>query len=396
MMKKIFCLFIVIFTIIACNKISEVEKEKIYKEKGFYDMPNTLKPEILKNIPKYYGLVEINKRNSVATLNGSGDFSILTFDKFGNVSLKPIVKGFPPHPGDSIHSDPENDLLWQIRGRGVYILDLETKKTAHVIASSNPNDEITNNHLLNSKKNIFYFGLVNHGIQEPPYSSYTIYDVFNHTKIFESQLISGNLYPITQNELLFIQYYNKGKQKKWYITDLYMNELKENKLTQELTKLQISKWPYSKTIHQERRMMLGTSRLTGTLEYFSIRWDEDFEDVKIEPIIVQRSKGGLLSSAFVFSPAGKWVKTDIEFINTAIETPRLLFYAVNDMYPQGLSMPIVCGYTGEYSPGAFMDHEEWGPCYLEQDIDYPDKIFIYKLNDGLKLLAEQAANAIGQ
>lgn len=39
-----------------------------------------------------------------------------------------------------------------------------------------------------------------------------------------------------------------------------------------------------------------------------------------------------------------------------------------------------------------MQHTEWGPCYVEMDPDYPDKLFVYKLNEGLELLRKQVLN----
>ena len=57
-------------------------------------------------------------------------------------------------------------------------------------------------------------------------------------------------------------------------------------------------------------------------------------------------------------------------------------------------MPIMCGFTTDGNPGAFMQHEEWGPCYVEQDSEYDNKLFVYKLNEGLKILAEQALNKV--
>ena len=114
------------------------------------------------------------------------------------------------------------------------------------------------------------------------------------------------------------------------------------------------------------------------------------ENIKIEPIILQRPKNKLLDDAYVFSQTGEWVKT-LAFKEGDDEIPPdLLIYHTGDMYPQGLSLPILCGYTKENGFGGFMDHETWGPCYVELDSDFPDKLFVYKLNDGLKMLAEQA------
>ena len=140
-------------------------------------------------------------------------------------------------------------------------------------------------------------------------------------------------------------------------------------------------------------MLYGQNRINGKATFFTVRWSEDFEEVKAEPIILQRPKG-LLDSSFFFSRDGNWGKTHWIDPPGPLEVPRLLLYHIDDKYPQGLSMPIICGYSGDESPGAFMQHETWGPCYVEQDNKYPDKLFVYKLNEGLELLAKQALNTI--
>jgi hypothetical protein len=42
------------------------------------------------------------------------------------------------------------------------------------------------------------------------------------------------------------------------------------------------------------------------------------------------------------------------------EVPELVTYHVSNIYPQGLSLPIYCGYTKEGNSGAFMMHDRWG------------------------------------
>ena len=74
--------------------------------------------------------------------------------------------------------------------------------------------------------------------------------------------------------------------------------------------------------------------------------------------------------------------------------PEFLIYHVSDIYPQGLSLPIHLDYTKESNVGAFFTHDVWGHCYAEHDYEQPYQIKIYKLNDGLKLLAEQAKSAV--
>ena len=143
--------------------------------------------------------------------------------------------------------------------------------------------------------------------------------------------------------------------------------------------------------------MFGTSRPMGKLTFFTVVWDEELEDVKIEPIILQKPKNTKLHERVEFSSDGSWMKTVArtdkgQFLNP----PELVIYHVGDMYPQHLSMPILCGYAKEGNDGAFMNHSEWGPCYVELDFEFKNKLFIYKLNNGLKLLAEQAMDSMGK
>ena len=88
------------------------------------------------------------------------------------------------------------------------------------------------------------------------------------------------------------------------------------------------------------------------------------------------------------------MKTTVYFKDSPVDASRLALYHLSSAYPQGLSMPMLGGYTQAGTGGAFVMHDEWGPLYIEQDYNFPDKLFIYKLNDGLKMLAENVANGL--
>jgi hypothetical protein len=388
-MYRIYFLILASIFPVSCNQISRKERNTIYETKGLSLKENYLKPLIIKTSKEIYQLVEIRKKNCIGTVNSRGEFSILTIHNTGRVSVNNIVRHFPPDFGDKIESDPEHNMMWLIHGRGIYILDMESRKTAHVLASNNPNDRVMNTFLLEPEKKLFYVGLANAGIHDIPFS-YALIDFNQKIKTFESPLMRGILYPIGNNLFLYQEYSNAGTTFKWYISGLDINEKKENKLTRKLTKLQIDTWSEAKTIHIGKRMMLGESHRLDKAEFFSVCWDEDFEDAKIELIISQIPDGGLLNNLFSFSFDGNWVKSTIEFGKIPTDTPRLVIYPVGSIYPQGVGMPIICGITHDSSPGAFMDHEKWGTCYVEQDRDYDDILFVYKLNEGMKILAEHA------
>ena len=185
----------------------------------------------------------------------------------------------------------------------------------------------------------------------------------------------------------------KSKTREWVFTDIFFKNKMENELTKKMKKLIIVSWSKSKTYSLTSRTMLGTGKVNGETVYYSIRWDEKFEDVKVEPIILQRPDGNDMDVAFEFSGDGKWVKTfRYPYSNGREMIPELMFYHVSDIYPQGLSMPILAGMSFESTQGAFLNHSKWGTCYAQ--LIGSHTLHVYKLNDGLKLLAEQAKSAV--
>ena len=393
--KKI-VLFIIIIFLTSCV----TRKDVIYYYKGFLgdSMKKKLKPMILPNFKPIEEILGINKQNYLAAINKKGEFCLLEIDEAGVIiDMNPIIHSFPSDFGSSYHSDNEHNVLWQIEGRGFTVLDIKTEATGDCIVSYNADDKVLNSFLVDADNKIFLIDmsrLDRNTLCSIKGFLYVLYDLNKNKIIFESPIYGGTVYPFNNN-LLFCEYIGeKHDMLKWYIIDFYLDNKKENKLTKKLTKMQIKAWDRSKTIHTGRRMMLGTSRLSGSLEYFSIRWDEDFEDIRIEPIILQKPNGKRISSRFEFSPDGNWVKT-LKFADSGVTfPPELIIYHVGEVYPQGLSMPILCGYTKEINTGAFMNHSEWGPCYVELDYEFNNKLFVYKLNDGLKILAEQAKDAV--
>ncbi|MBN2443857.1 MAG: hypothetical protein JXJ04_21020, partial [Spirochaetales bacterium] len=372
-------------------KVTEEEKKQIFTEKGFNLMPETLKPVILKSNTFFMGLHEINKLNSVATVS-NGEFCFLTIDKNGFIEVEPILKGFPPpEPAKDRETDFDGKFMWQKEGRGFRVIEIETKKTGYCLASANINAQIHNVMIIDKENKIFLIHLVDYAVKKPPYTFYVLYNFKEDKIIYESPYIRGILYYLNDNKLLW----RLGSASGWYMVDIYLNKYEPNELTKKLSALQIFIADYGcKPIHVKQRILYGSNRIDNRPTFFTVRWSEDFEEVKAEPIILQRPKG-LLYSSFFFSRDGNWGKTHWIDPPGPIEVPRLLLYHIDDKYPQGLSMPIICGYSGKESPGAFMQHETWGPCYVEQDNKFPDKLFVYKLNEGLELLAKQALNTIG-
>ena len=243
--------------------------------------------------------------------------------------------------------------------------------------------------LADPDKKIFYINYVDIG-SRPLVTFYVLYDMINSKKIYQSKSTNGEFFPLEKDKYLYMEY-SGDHSFHWYISDIYLKEKKENKLTKELTKYNINANIYSYVVNPVQRKMRGTSEVKGMFANFFIRWDEEFEEVHVEPLLLQCPRDKQIYPEFI-SGSGKWMK-GMQYSKTGLEdVPRIVLFHCSDMYPQGVSMPIECGYSLEGTPGAFMNHKEWGECYVEYE---NGKLFVYKCNEALALLAKQTEGITG-
>jgi hypothetical protein len=309
--------------------------------------------------------------------------------------IEVIVPGFPGIFGNTCYSDSEHNVVWMKNGRGLYGLDVETKEHAHSVITNDYTVEIRPDFLADAEENIIFIDIVP---PWPEFNHFVLYNINKNEIIFKSEEYGGQFFPFKNKTMFFSRNItiNEKDGYEWQIVDFSFKKVEENTLTKNLSKFAIDAWPHSKTIHVAKRILFGNSEATGKLVYFTARWDEEFEDVKVEPLLLQHPRETYLDDRGVFSSTGNWLKSQIERKKSFPDLPELVFFHVDNAYPQGLSMPIYCGYTSKYAPGAFMEHTEWGPCYVEVDLDHPDKLFVFKLNDGLQILADQAMDGVGE
>jgi len=228
MRKKYLMIIIVINLGFIFNTVNSQELEIIYEEKGFNKLAKDLKPIILET-PSFYRLREVDQKNCVAVINEKGEFSLLKISDKGEVSIKTLSEDFPSFIGEELFSDFKHNILWQVRGRGLYIFDIKTKKTAHTIPISNFNYSIITTFLADPDKKIFYTGLVNYAIDDPSSFRYTLTDINKDNLLHKSPLISGLHYQLTDDLFLFNDYLNNSL--KWYVTNLDLEKKQGNKLT---------------------------------------------------------------------------------------------------------------------------------------------------------------------
>jgi len=399
MINKREFLFLISFILVLFFSFSctgEKAIQNIYQSKGYENqMVKRLKPVIIKTNFQILDVESIGIPGCLATTSKKSEFALLHIDEAGTITVDPVVPGFPGKLGQNLITDGVHNAIWMTRGRGFYVLDMETKKTGHIIVSNNGNDSISTTYLFDPEKKHFFIKVM------PPYPVqfyYILYDLFENKEVINSKQYNGRLYPYTKGNFLFCEFTGDNNEiVSWKIVDKEFNVIETNNLTDKLTEFQIDVYPRTKAFHMQKRIMFGTSRPMEKLTFYTVVWDEDLEDVKIEPIILQIPKKTKLQELVEFSPDGAWMKSVARSVGGQfLNPPELVIYHVGDMYPQHLSMPIMCGYTKKGNDGAFMNHPEWGPCYVELDYEFRNKLFVYKLDDGLKLLAEQAIEIGGK
>src|SRR5574344_326887 len=131
--RKVSCVLIlcvIIFTTccITERKISLEEQEILLAEKGYGMMNEYVEPKIVAHTLSFFGLAETGYDNNVLTLNSKAEFSYIDLSNPDHPRLEVITPGFPG-VGGVLGADAEHHVAWVVRGRGVYFIDLESKKT---------------------------------------------------------------------------------------------------------------------------------------------------------------------------------------------------------------------------------------------------------------------------
>lgn len=124
---------------------------------------------------------------------------------------------------------------------------------------------------------------------------------------------------------------------------------------------------------------------------FFIKWDEDYKASVIPFSPLQKPDDiQVVAGVGEFSPDGQWFDMFARLDSNGSGNPDERFvYHVNEHYPIGISPPVRLGLTSDYIPGAFMMHDTLGPCYILLDEEYSRLVLVFKLHDGLPIIAGQ-------
>jgi hypothetical protein len=382
----------VVAVVLCCGYNCGVSRSTRLVDKGFDGMKQRLEPDVVHCRDGVSAVMGIDVPNTFLLVNATGEFCLAALDSKGALDIAPVVQGFPGVPCKRYSTNGKSMMAWGYRGRGFYALDISHKKTAHFVVSHDGDEEILDAYLADDSTGRFAIGVAHDGWTwlETRYF-FLLFDLTREHVVDTARDQFGGVFILDDDHNLYQRWdYDVAKKTTVYHSTVATSSL-TNGLSTPLTELlderQVHIAPETRSCSPEARMILGSVRHAPTptgYPILAIAWDDSFADVNAELLSAQIPKDYLVSDRFTFAPDGSWVKTaGFEKIPGPSE---LIFYHVDDKYPQHLSLPIFGGYSGEDNYGAFVNHTELGPLYVDMDDQHPGVLLVYKLNDALEML----------
>lgn len=376
--------------------VTETYRGEVYKRMEIDTMQERLKPTVLPVPGDVYDIAGIDIPNTVAIMNGKGEIALLSFDENLKPKVEVPVPGFPD--GGMLYTDPEYRFAWARKGSGTYFLDTETKQTGHCV-SMFMGSKVYQVVLADPKEKIW---LILYGQMGG-----NLIDEFNlnenKKKSFDEGL-EGFVYQFSTENLL-VHSENEFHIRDWVFSSISLDKFyqpDENEITKKMTELAISVSKDYKKYSLRSRFMIGTTTkikvpyFNGTYIPVTIRWNEKGETT-ITPLTHLHQPKDIYGLPFIgeFSSDGRWLDAAAGHVFNGIGNPMERFvYHVGDQYPAGMSPPIRLGLVEMNVKGAFMLHDTIGPCYVLLDTERSKNVLVYKLNEGLPIIAQQMASYI--
>jgi hypothetical protein len=323
--------------------------------------------------------------NKFACLSGGADFAIATIEANFHVALEIIRANTPGVNYSGIFgADEMGKVMFCKSGwREAIIIDTESKKVIQKMASYSGNSFIGTFYPVIVKDKFVYVWVK----EAKGPLSFSVFDFTQNDPVAEIENIDFCFILQNQEDSGLIVSTDSKRVRKWSNAILQKKEivfLPDDNLTKELTNKQFRYRSVKKAFNMENRIIIGMG-IDSLLHPFSVRWKQDKTDIKIEPLIVQCPKPDIFGENWEISPDGNWcINKATRNCNTKNEYEAIVFYKVDNAFPNGLSTPIYGGLTSEDNKGCFINHDVLGPLYL--DIPPSGDPVIYKLNQIPELL----------
>ncbi len=354
---------------------------------SFSDNAMEIKPIDIKS-NKYFMTLQPWKDGKLATIDGWGRFSEISFEKNNRLKITLLIN----FPRTQLDRDflvwPDEDLFFARTGKMVHLADIGTKKTKSFIPLLSWLHSEKSPVMLDPVEGLLLF--LFQGMNED--SSLFQYVIYNYKKdviVFESEENSNiGLFRPLDREWILSKTFIDGKILgiDIYLYNWKTREVKRNKLTDILTSLQFvsASYGYGYDINLKKRYIVSDS--SSLNKQVKIDWNEDFSEVTSYPIEHLIPSGKYYSDFMYFSNDGEWATTQIGGYKGILgeRLQKRVFFHMHNIYPGGMSIAILSEGYEELSPnwGSFFNHPEYGMCYAKEHY-VEDQLYlrIYKMSD---------------
>jgi len=330
------------------------------------------------------------KEGMLATVDGWGRFSEMTFHKGDKYKVTPLVK-FPKMQMDKdVRAWPDHNLFFAHNGKMMFVADVESKKTKDFIPFLTWVYRENVPVLLDGDEGLLLFQYkdVDDGTFKNIYYNYKTDEQYEDEEkgnvrilwSFEKDVVMT--YRVEADRTQVHAFYN------WRTKEFFTNKLIDTLNTNRFYN------PGGTETFQfitKPGIFFSTSKtLPG---FYKITWNEDYSEVDVLPVSYLLPKGKSFSS-FYLSKDGKWATVFITGYKGLYgeDIARRVFFHLDARYPGGISMPIFAdGYEEDnWMYGAFFNHPEYGPCYAheyyKEDQQY---LRLYKMSDVVTLINQK-------
>ena len=334
------------------------------------------------------------KDGTMVTIDGNARFSEMSFEGETRVKMKPLLE-FPKQALDrTLCAFPEHDLIISKSSRRFHVADTSTGKTNSFAPYLTGLHSEQYPILLDGKKGLVAFQYLamddekqNDFFVVHNYKDGTTTDILGETKN-ESRKI---YYPIDSENIITQTF--KGPVSETYLYNWKTGERTDNELTKTMSGLGLGGLSLEQGVNidlEKRVLFVQIYPPSHDISHYArITWDEGYKDVKVVPLNYLVPKNRWLNDIFL-SPCGTWATSYIDgyrgMYNESLV--KRVFFHLDDLYPNGISMPIFTeGYdTYHWELGSFVNHPVHGMCFAEKfesKADGKKKEFLrlYKMKD---------------
>jgi hypothetical protein len=398
MVRLLVCVLIVFATFVQCENRAKLEKiKRETKLRGdFMNLgeDKKLMPEIATSDCPIDAAASINIPNKFACVDG-GSFAYATVGENYTITCQKIIDKFPGTSVADFQADESGSLMWGREGyRGLFALSVPDNITINTVpADGNLYGGIP---LVARNSFLLLANMEPGGFGEDANNSFFIaFDMKTGKRLYDNQKAGpflNNLYQLSGNHFLGEEWKSDkkpGSYSNWCWIDVNedgFSKTQTDPFTEMLTQKKIKTgWEKLKRVDFNKRFLIGRIVTSPLDQFVSVRWKADFKDVKVDSLILQCSTKLGFGDYWNLSPDGNWLCVKASVLDAEDRKHILIFYNVDDKYPQGLSMPVYGGYTAIPGDGCFVNHSVLGPLYIDFSSD-TKAMLIYKLIDAIALL----------